>query len=336
MKCLKEMTRWRPLVIASSLLLTTVVFAASPENARRHDRVLTFKGVPVTGINELCGKPVWTFDYPTSLPRDFHTPNFGQFDPRPGATESIPLTAANCKPDTVVATIVDPVFAAYIAVGPNDVDPRLKNLPIRSVPMPTFFASERATIPQLKTIDPATSPVGRFRSMPDFQITLGQWMKARAQLTIHCTAAGPATASATFRKLIPNGMYTVWGSWSTVALPGTPRAVVPIPFGGAPNSLVADHEGNATFQREFAACPLDPVPDAVGSKLLFVALVYHSDGVLFGASPGPFQSKLQFEAADGKSYESFAIPGIIIHDHLIFATSGSRIDGDNDNDGDND
>lgn len=330
MKCLTEMTRWRPLVMASTLLLTTAVFAASPENARHHDRVMTYQAQPVTGINELCGKPVWTFDYPAPLPIDFHTPNFGQFDPTPGATESIPLTDANCKPDTVVATIVDPVFAAYIAVGPNDVDPRLKNLPIRAVPMPTFFASVRATIPELSTIDPATSPVGRFRSKPDTTITLGDWMKARGQLTIHCTAAGPATASATFHHLVPNGLYTVWGSWSTVALPGTPRGVVPIPFGGAPNALSADHEGNATFQREFAACPLDPVPDAVGSKMLFVALVYHSDGVLFGASPGPFQSKLQFQADDGSGYQSFAIPGIIIHDHVIFNTSGTRIDGGKD------
>jgi len=331
MKYLTRTARCRPIMMMGTLLmLTTGAFAANEErgHGHGHDRLLTFTGVAVTGINDLCGKPIWTFDYPAPLAPDFRTPNFGQFDPRPGATDSIPLTAANCKPDTIVATVVDPVFAAYINVGPNDVDPRLKNLPIRAVPEPVFFAGVRATVPPLEAIDPATSPAARFRSKPSFPITLGDWLRARAELTIRCTDEGPATASATFRNLVPNGLYTVWGSWSTVALPGAPRAVVPIPFGGAPNSLVADHQGNATFQREFAACPLDPVPDAVGSKMLFVALVYHSDAVLFGASPGPFQARLQFQADDGSTYESFAIPGVIIHDQLIFATAGTKIDND--------
>jgi hypothetical protein len=289
------------------------------------DREYTFKGAPVTGINDLCGKPLWTFDYPAPLPPDFRTPNFGVYDPRPGATDSLPLTAENCKSNTVVATIVDPVFAAYINVGPNDVDARLKNLPIRDVPAPIMFQSLRAPLPDLEAIPAETSAVARFKSKPSTPITLGEWLRARGELTIRCTAAGPATAFATFRNLVPNGLYSVWGSWSTTPEGAPGAAVVPIPFGGAPNALIADYKGEATYLRKFAACPLDAVPDAGGSKMLFVALVYHSDAVLYGASPGPFQERLHFQAPDGATYESFAIPGIIIHDHLIFPTAGTPI-----------
>lgn len=316
--------RWRLGALACALTLIAPAFAGNNHHHKR-DRVYTFKGDPVTGINDLCGKPVWTFDYPAPLAPDFRTPNFGVYDPTPGATDPLPLTPENCKPDTVVATVVDPVFAAYIGVGPNDVDLRLKNVLIRDVPAPIEFQSLRAPLPDLAALPPETSAVARFKSEPSKPITLGEWFRARGELTIRCTAAGPATAFATFKNLVPNGLYSVWGSWSTTP-PGAPGAVVvPIPFGGAPNALIADYKGDATYLRKFAACPLDPVPDEVDSKMLFVALVYHSDGVLYGASPGPFQERLHFRAPDGSLYQSFAIPGIIIHDHLIFPTAGTRI-----------
>jgi hypothetical protein len=327
MEFLTNRVRERPVTLLCALALSSASLAANVDHSRNHDRVYTFRATPVTGINELCGKPVWTFDYPAPFPSDFHTPTFGAYDPRPGATESIPLTAANCKPDTLAATIVDPLFAAYLNVGPHDIDPRLLNLPLRDVPEPIEYQSVRAPLPSLAAINPATSTVARFKSEPSFPITLREWFKARGHLTIHCTNKGHATAAATFTHLVPNGLYSVWGSWTTPPAPGAPAAVVPIPFGGAPNTLIADHEGSATFQRDFAACPLDTVPDAAHSKLHFVALVYHSDGVLYGASPGPFQDHLHFQAKDGSLYDSFAIPGILIQDHLIFPTgAGTRID----------
>jgi hypothetical protein len=296
------------------------------EHRKHHrDRVFHIKGVQVTGINDLCGESIWTFDYPAPLPPDFRTPNFGIYDPRPGATDAIPLTPENCRrSDAVIATTIDPIFANFLGLPATAIDKRLLNLPVRSVPMPVFFDGIRSTVPSLKDV-PRPAAVDLTLSGPSEPITLGQWFRARGDLTIRCDADGSADVFGKFRNLIPNGVYTVWGSWRTTPSFAPIETVMPIPFGGAPNSVIADHEGNATFVRNFAYCPMDPINDAVGSKLLFVALVYHPDGVLYGAAPGPFIEQIQFRDANGSEFTSAAIPGVLIQDQLIFNITGTRI-----------
>jgi hypothetical protein len=317
---------WRIWVGLCAALAVAPVMAGNGHHHHRHDRdrVFVYKGVPSTGINDLCGEPIWTFDFPEPLGPTFRTPNFGIYDPRPGAVDAIPLTPENCTPNAVLATTVDPFFANYIGVGPNDVDGRLLNRPLRDIPMPILFAGMRADIPALESIPAATSTVARYRAEPNYPLTVGEWLSARGELTIRCRADGSATAWATFRNLVPNGVYTVWGSWLNTPEGAPGPVIVPIPFGGAPNSLIADYRGSATYLRQFAACPADDPPDG-GSQLLFVALVYHSDGVLYGASPGPFQENLNFQSPEGTPYKSFAIPGIIIHDQLLFGLKGVRL-----------
>ena len=314
--------KWHLAATLCALMLSAPALADRvPEH--NNERVFHIPGVPVTGINEVCGQSVWTFDYPPPLPPDFRTPNFGKYDPRPGAIDAEPLTRQNCTPDAVVATTVDPVFATYIGVRMQDIDYRLKNLPLRNVPTPIFFDGLRGTIPLLEAVPPATSGVTQTQSKPSDPITLGKWLSARGALTIRCEADGSASASAKFRHLIANGVYTMWGAWNTIPAGSSQAAVIPVPFGGAPNAIIPDDDGSATFVRHFATCPMDPPSD--GSKLLFVALVYHADAVLYGASPGPFLERLRFKASDGSIYTSLAIPGVLIQDHLIFSISGTKI-----------
>lgn len=311
--------RWR---LWMALCALTAAAPALVAGDRDDERIVRINGVAITGINDLCGRSVWNFDFPPPLPTDFRTPVVGIFDPRPGATDAIPLTPQNCAPDAVLATTVDPFFSRYLGIDPQGVDDRLKNLPLRRVPTPVSFAGVRAVLPRLATVPAASSAVTPTRAEPSNPITLGKWLSVRSQLVIRCNVDGTATARAAFSNLIPNGVYTLWGAWNTRP-PDSPQAVLmPIPFGGAPNTIVPDEDGQASFSRRFAVCPLDAPPD--GSKLLFVVLVYQSDGVAGGALPGAFQQSLQFQAADGSVFTSHAVPGIVLQDNVIFPISGTR------------
>ncbi len=315
----RRATRWRRCMALCALMAAAPALATSD---RDDDRILRIRGVAVTGINDLCGRSVWTFDFPPPLPADFRTPVVGIFDPHPGATDAIPLTPRNCSPNAVLATTVDPFFSQYLGVDPQTVDDRLKNVPLRSVPTPASFTGVRAPLPPLAAVPAETSVQTPTRAEPNDPITLGKWLSVRSELVIRCKLDGTATARARFSNLIPNGMYTLWGAWNTRPA-GLPQAVlIPIPFGGAPNTIVPDEHGNASFSRQFAACPLDAPPD--GSKLLFVVLVYQSDGVAGGALPGAFHQPLQFQAADGSVFTSRAVPGVVLQDNVIFPIAGTR------------
>ena len=305
-----------------SLMLCALMASASAM-ADHSERVFRISGVVVTGFNDRCGQSVWTFDYPPPLPPDYRSPNVGKYDPRPGAVDAEPLTRQNCSTDALLATTIDPGFAAYIGVNPRDIDNRLKNLLLRDVSTPIFFDGLRGAIPPLEAVPPATSGVVQTQSKPSDPITLRKWFSARGELTIRCEADGSASAYAKFSHLIPNGVYSLWGAWNTQPAGYPQAAVVPVAFGGVPNAIMPDNSGNATFVRRFATCPMDPPSDR--SKLLLITLVYHDDAVLSGATPGLFHERLRFKAKDGSMYTSFAVPGVLLQDHIMFSISGTKI-----------
>ncbi|MGH8593153.1 MAG: hypothetical protein ACREV3_04665 [Gammaproteobacteria bacterium] len=297
--------------IVASVALPLDASAAGPT-------VGTFRiqGIGGTGFNERCGEP--RFSLPPPFLPDFHGAFVGEFDPTPDAVAAIPLTPTNCDDDILLATTTDPVFLG--AAGLPDADPRIKNIPLRDALVIVTPDGVRASIPPLGALPP--NPIPPVKSEPNDPITLGTWLKARGHMTITCKEDGSARVRARFEKLIPNGVYTMWGLWKTTP-PGAPGPMlVPFPLGGVPNSLVPDEDGDATFKRTLALCPMDSAPD--GSQLLFAALAYHSDSSLYGGVTGLALGNVEFRAADGSTFTSNLAPGTIGSDQIEFPITVSR------------
>lgn len=259
-------------------------------------------GIPTTGPNDVCGVPQWRL--PAPLPAEAHFTFLGEVNTAPQAADAIPLTTANCRPETLLATTTDKGFQGFF--GFPDADQRLKNRPLREVPVGNGLDGVRGALPEMGVF-PA-NPLPPTRSLPNDPITLGDWFKARGTLKITCRNDGSSDVKAKFDNLIPNGVYTMFGIWKT-ALPGTTQiAFLPVALGGFPNVVAVDAEGAGSFERHMDYCPKDPTPD--GSVLMFVDLAYHADGAPHGGFPFTPVGKSTFQNADGSTFESTRPAGI--------------------------
>ncbi len=295
--------------------ITTVTLLASPQGGGR--RTLRVKGVAVTGPNDLCGQPIWFM--PAPIAPTLHGTSVGEFDPSPGAVNSLPLSSENCGGDVLLATHTDPAFLA--AIGFPDSDPRIRNIPLRQVPVTVTPDGLRTTIPPLGALPP--NPFPPTKSNPNDPITLGAWLAARGEMAIQCRPDGSALIESQFDHLVRNGIYSMWAVWKTTP-PGAPGpGLIPLPLGGVPNVFVADKQGRGSFERELAACPLDLTPD--GSQFLFVSLAYHSDGNLYGAVPELPAGSVGFIAPDGSTFTSNLPAGLVNHDQVEFAVTVSPV-----------
>jgi hypothetical protein len=298
--------------LVASLLVPTASFANHNGSRLFYDR-----GIAVTGINDLCGSPVFSLPAPEGIPPTIHVALLGEYNPE--GDFPIPLTPTNCNDDIVVSTYTDPVFLAQ--TGRPDIDTRLKNIPLREVPVISNPDGSRSVLPSLDSVPGNALPPTK--SNANGTITLGNWLNADGVMYLRCKADGTAKVRLRFRNLIPNGVYSVWGIWNATP-PGAPRArLVPVPLGGIPNVVIPDHRGRATFFRELASCPKDATED--GSMMLFIDLAYHSDSNLSGAFPqiGPVPTK--FKMADGTEFSSVLAPGAVTHDHVLFLISGEKL-----------
>lgn len=280
----------------------------------KQERNFQVRGIAVTGINELCGSTVFNLPVPAPVPPTIRATNLGEYNP--GGDLPIPLTTSNCVKDTVVATTTDPDFLA--ATGSPDADPGMKNIPLRQNFVITGQDGSRSQLPSLSQAPGNALPpvIGE----PNDTITLGKWLKARGKLLINCKANGKATVEASFHNLIPNGVYTMWGVWTTNP-PGPP--IVPVPFGGVPNVLIPDQHGDATYYRKLAACPKDITED--GSRLMFVTLAYHSDSDINSVNPELGAAPTKITTASGDSFTTLFVPGVATHDAMEFPINVERI-----------
>lgn len=115
-------------------------------------------------------------------------------------------------------------------------------------------------------------------------ITLGQWLAATGSGTLDCRG-GAGTLNATFTKLVPNGVYTVWYHFGS-AQPTSPALAFDLPLGaidGTQNIFRSDEAGNASFKLAVKPC-LQLSGDYVAAVL---AIAWHSDGKTYGIGPGP-------------------------------------------------
>ncbi|MGH8549254.1 MAG: hypothetical protein ACRERU_11780 [Methylococcales bacterium] len=294
-------------------MLAPLVVSAEHGPARN----VVIHGDPVTGINRLCGLPVFSLPVPAGVPDTAGATNLGEYNP--GGALPIDLSPTNCSDDIVLATDTDPGFLA--AIGLADVDPRVKNIPLRQNFVITGLDGSRSMVPSLDQVPGNALPPTR--SNPNDPITLGQWLSTRGVMRIRCGAGGQNIVQAVFSNLIPNGVYTMWGVWNTTP-PGAPSArIVPVPLGGIPNALVPDRRGNASFFRELASCPIDVTDD--GSILMFITLAYHSDSDLNGAVPEIGTAPATIHAPDGTVFSTTFGPGAVTHDAIEFLINGTRL-----------
>src|SRR5262249_12115720 len=77
--------------------------------AQAGTRTFAIQGIPATGLNDLCGEPLFTLPLPPPLDTA-HFTFVGAFDPTPDAREAMPLSPANCSDDIILATTIDPTF----------------------------------------------------------------------------------------------------------------------------------------------------------------------------------------------------------------------------------
>jgi hypothetical protein len=128
--------------------------------------------------------------------------------------------------------------------------------------------------------------VGPYRKGRALGLTLGQWLAARGSGTYSC-AGGHGTVRASFAKLVPNGVYTLW--YFFLPMPPTRpfTGTLDLPLGardGSQNTLRTDAQGTGTYRATFTPC-LQLSGEQLAAGL---ALAWHSDGKTYASDAGPF------------------------------------------------
>lgn len=145
--------------------------------------------------------------------------------------------------------------------------------------------------------------IGPYQKGRSLGITLGQWLAATGTGNYTCTS-GEGAVQASFAKLVPNALYTMWYAFSPTP-PAQPFRGLELPLGardGSQNVFRTDAQGNASFAAAFKPC-LQLTGDHLVSML---AIAWHSDGKSFYGEAGPFgmtshvQMLLRLPRAEGQ------------------------------------
>ncbi|HHJ15644.1 MAG TPA: hypothetical protein ENJ80_03000 [Gammaproteobacteria bacterium] len=250
--------------------LNAPLFAAEDDAHNGRREAVTIQGEAVTGFNQRLGEALW------DLGPGFGTASFAfVFGYNPDGTSPAPLTPTT-PGDTLVASGLDPNFAALLGPFADGIDPSFINVPLKDMPViVNEFTAERAAVPS--TLDAA--PHQPSRSLPNAPITLNAWLDAEGRVRVVCLADGTAKVSFSFEGLIENGIYTAWGIFTRdTDDDGRDDQLLAVPLGGVPNAFVAGKHGKARFSRTLGFCPTGE------DTLRLVDIAYHADGNLFGGA----------------------------------------------------
>lgn len=273
----------RRVAVFVALFCLTVIAHSQPPLIR--------EGRAVTGLNRLLGQPIWELGGGLGT---FGFTMLGAQDS--GGTVALPLTPAS-PPNSILATDVDPfILSAFGVPAP---DPSLLNVPLRRVAAYTGFDGTRSPLRDQKI----AAQLEVSRTANSHWITLKQWLAASATARFDCDGRGGASVEIRFRRMVPNGLYTIWGVMST---PGGP---FPLPLGGVPNVVVTDPRGSARFERKINFCPQNLAPGE--SPMVLVEVIFHSDGSTYGAVPELIQGGFP--------------PGLVTHAHLDIPVSATLL-----------
>jgi len=238
---------------------------------------------PTTGFNTDCNTPV--FSLPAPLPADLHFDVIGLYNPDAPAQgemrDAIMLQQSDCENSlgTHIATTSNLDLLALL--GAPEPDSRLKNLRTNEIPKIASPDGTRFTLPPENAVSPPFPPTNNATNQP---LTLGEFRGVKGKMKVKCYADGTAHVKIKLRNYQPNELLTIWAIWLATP-PGAPGpAPVPLPFGGVPNVVVANHHGVANFTRTLSYCPMDTQPN--GEQLLMLDIASHVDGNVYGAVPG--------------------------------------------------
>jgi len=271
------------------LLMLAICGTASTDGPSSHHRLI--EGTPVTGFNRLFGNPVWNFG-------PLGTPGYSTVQAfNPGGSQPLPLTAASA-PSTLLATYIDPFWFRVTGIDPATVADRF-NIPLRDVPVIVDPFGKTEALPPLEE----GTELDFTQAASNGPITLGNWLQARGVLDIRCDRKG-SSVRLQFRRLIPNGLYSVWVGFQT-NFGGSPFLGIG-PLGGVPNAFTADDDGRATFERQLNFCPIDLGPN--DAPVVVVDVVFHSNQQLYGARPSLPRVSV-FSGAVSHSQLNFLISG---------------------------
>ncbi len=129
--------------------------------------------------------------------------------------------------------------------------------------------------------------VGPYQRGKALGFTLGDWLAATGTARYRCDG-DDGKVEATFDKLVPDGVYSLWYGIEPRP-PLDPFKVLPMPLGardGTQSSFGANAKGHAEYTVTFSPC-LQLSGRQVNT---YLAIVWHSDGKTYGASPGPFST----------------------------------------------
>ncbi len=116
--------------------------------------------------------------------------------------------------------------------------------------------------------------------------TLGQWLAATGAGTYTC-ATGQGTVVASFKKLVPSAVYTMWYFFLPIPPTQPFTGSLDLPLGardGSQNVFRSDAQGTAAFKAAFKPC-LQLSGEQAASGL---AIAWHSDGKTYSSDAGPF------------------------------------------------
>lgn len=229
-------------------------------------RAVLIKAKLATGTNRFLGQPLHDFGQPIG------TAGFSNVGARNSSGDQpLPLTTDSHE-SSLLVTFVDSAFLALLGKTIDDVDPRLLNLPLRDVKVNADLMGAQRATPAPITMAEQLQPS---QASPAAPVTLGQWKRARGFAFIRCKGR-ESNVRLILSGLLPNRIYSAWGLFGG-------QSITPFPLGGAPNIMVTDDRGHATFERDLNFCPFDLEPGQV--PLLAIDIVFHSDHQNYGLVP---------------------------------------------------
>jgi len=132
------------------------------------------------------------------------------------------------------------------------------------------------------------SELGPYRKGKALGFTLRDWESATGIARYRCDA-DVGTMEATFDKLVPNAVYSMWYSFLPRP-PLDPFVVLNLPLGardGSQAPFKSDAKGHADYKATFSPCL-----QLSGKQLdAVLSITWHSDGRTHGASPGALSTE---------------------------------------------
>jgi hypothetical protein len=133
-----------------------------------------------------------------------------------------------------------------------------------------------------------TNPLGPFTRGADLGFTLESWLTAQGSGQYLLRDDGSAALHLSFRKLVPNAIYTILCSrMSSPPNPTADEKTCPA-LDGSESALKTDAAGNANFKLELKSPLAESSTGTVNAVMTVIALDYHSDGKTCAGSPCQF------------------------------------------------